>query len=291
MQPATKPLANIPVGANSLDGVYDSTNGDVYVFNLGSGSASVIDGATNKVFMTITGLPSPVAGAFDSANGKIYVANYGPSVVSVIDGSTNMLVNSVTVQEGPAGALFNPDNNKIYVANQNHVGGGIAGNTLPVIDGSNDSVIDTIVILGPSPVGLAYNPDNHIVYVTNFGSNEQPGNTVTLLSTTSIGPDTAITAATGGNGNPVSKGSSTVSTSIHIAFSGIGPNIVSFECSLDGRSFSTCSSPFVANNLAAGVKQFYNILLKYYKIHLVLKTKARQLFRGLYLHQLKRYKI
>jgi YVTN family beta-propeller protein len=254
-----KVIANIPVGSNSLDGVFDPANGDIYVFNQGSGSVSVINGATNSVITTIIGLSSPVAGSYDSASGKIYVANYQSNQVSVIDGSTNKLVNTITLGQGPAGALFNPDNNKIYVANQGHNFGSGAGNTLSVIEGSNDTVVNTILIPGPSPVGLAYDHDNHNIYVTNFGSNEQPGNTVTILSTTSNVPDTIITSAIDGNGAPVADGGSTLSTAIQIAFKGIGNNIVGFQCSLDGSKFSSCSSPFTANKLQAGVQHNFKV--------------------------------
>lgn len=194
-----KVIEEIPVGSNSIDGVFDSRNGNVYVFNLGSGSVSVIDGKTNTVLTTIDGLTSPVAGAFDSANGKIYVTNYGTNTVSVIDGSSNKVVNTITVaHRGPANALFDPNNNRIYIAIAGHVGGsGPPGNTLSVIDGSNDSVVDNIVIPGPSPAGLAYDARNRNIYVTNFGSNDEPGNTVTVLSTTSASnaSDTIITLA------------------------------------------------------------------------------------------------
>jgi YVTN family beta-propeller protein len=254
-----KVIASVAVGTNSLDGVFDPANGDVYVFNQGSGSVSVINGATNIVTTTISGLSSPVAGTFDSASGKIYIANYESNLISVIDGTTNKLVNTITVGQGPAGALFDPDNNKIYVANQGHNFGAGAGNTLSVIDGSSDSIVDNIVIPGPSPVGLAFDSHNRDIYVTNFGSNEQPGNTLTILSITSNVPDTIITSSIDGNGAPVADGGSTLSTIIQIAFKGIGNNIAGFQCSIDGSKFSACSSPFTVSNLQAGVQHNFEV--------------------------------
>jgi hypothetical protein len=47
---------------------------------------------------------------------------------------------------------------------------------------------------------MAYNSHNHNIYVTNFGSNDQPGNSVTRVSTTSNVPDTIITSALDDNG-------------------------------------------------------------------------------------------
>jgi YVTN family beta-propeller protein len=247
-------IGSITVGSNSLGGVFDPANGEVYVFNQLSGSVSVIDGATNTVLTTIHGLPSPVAGAYDSANGKIYVANYDSGGVSIIDTTTNTLVNSVPGNGGLAGALFDPDNNLIYVADQGHQFGGSAGNTLIVVSGTNDTLLGSVVIPGSSPVGLAYNPNNHNIYVTNFGSNEQPGNTVMIAATSSNVPDTIITSALDDSGAVVANGGATLSTSIHITFEGIGDNVVGFQCSLDGSTFSSCTTPFVANQLETGVQ-------------------------------------
>ena len=254
-----KVIGGITVGSNSLGGVFDPANSEVYVFNQGSGSVSVIDGATNTVLTTIHGLPSPVAGAYDSANGKIYVANYDSGGVSIIDTTTNQLVNTVPGNGGFGGVLFDPDNNMIYVADTGHQGNGPGGNKLLVISGTNDTIIGSVVIPGPSPVGMAYNPNNHNIYVTNFGSNDQPGNTVTRVSTTSNVPDTIITSALDDNGAVIANGGATLSTSIHITFQGIGDNIVGFQCSLDGSTFSSCTTPFIANQLKAGVQHIFKV--------------------------------
>lgn len=39
----------------------------------------------------------------------------------------------------------------------------------------------------------------------------------------------------------------------------IGNNIVGFQCSLDGSKFSSCSSPFTANKLQAGVQHNFKV--------------------------------
>lgn len=82
-------------GSYSLGGVFDLTNREVYVFNHGPGSASVVSGATNTVLTTIPGLPIHTAGAYDSANGKINVADYESGGVSIIDTSNNQLAYTV----------------------------------------------------------------------------------------------------------------------------------------------------------------------------------------------------
>jgi hypothetical protein len=59
----------------------------------------------------------------------------------------------------------------------------------------------------------------------------------------------------------VKDGNTSLSTSIEITFTGQpGSNpIAGFQCSLDGNSFSSCTSPFVASNLAAGVKHTFQV--------------------------------
>ncbi len=62
--------------ATVLAGIaYHSSNGKIYVTNLGSGTVSVIDGSTNKVDSNIKGFFNPAGVAYDPDNGKIYVTN------------------------------------------------------------------------------------------------------------------------------------------------------------------------------------------------------------------------
>ena len=76
---------------------------------------------------------------------------------------------------------------------------------------------------------------------------------------------TTITSATDGNGNRVQDGGSTVSTYITFkvtATRGTNP-IAGFECSLDGKAFSTCatanSGTVSYHNLAAGQKYTFEV--------------------------------
>ena len=92
-----------------------------------------------------------------------------------------------------------------------------------------------------------YDPVHHNVYVTNYHSNEAPGNTVSVISTAATPPappNTIITSATSGNGNPVLNCGSTVSTSITFQISAVPATnpVAGFECSLDGSAFSACAT-------------------------------------------------
>jgi hypothetical protein len=114
--------------------------------------------------------------------------------------------------------------------------------------------------VGSGPVTPVYDPVHRNIYVTNYQSNEAPGNTVSVISTsTTSPPNTLITSAIDGNNNSVHNGSSTVSTSITFqvtATPGSNP-VAGFECSLDASHFSTCATntnPGIVsyNNMAVG---------------------------------------
>jgi hypothetical protein len=75
-----------------------------------------------------------------------------------------------------------------------------------------------------------------------------------------VPPDTIIDSATDGNNSTLTDGSSTESTSISFTFSGTDTSIEEgeevginhFECSVDGSSFSTCTSPVQYDNISNG---------------------------------------
>ena len=69
---------------------------------------------------------------------------------------------TVGVGNSPAAVAVNPVTNRIYVANT-------AGNSVTIIDGSNNST--TTVNVGTGPQAIAVNPVTNEIYVANTGSN------------------------------------------------------------------------------------------------------------------------
>ncbi|HEY6536210.1 MAG TPA: YncE family protein [Candidatus Nitrosocosmicus sp.] len=234
-------IGTINVGSNPQGVAYNSGNGDVYVTNLSDGTVSVIN-STNKVVATINAGPQPQGVAFNSGNGDVYVTNGNFGTVSVIN-STNKVVATINVGN-PHNIAYDSGNGDVYVTNG-------FSNTVSVINSTNQ-VVATINV-GHSPQGVAYNSDNHYVYVANSGSN-----TVSVIDTTVLPTGTTITSAAGGNGQPITNGGFTLSTSITFRVqttAGSNP-IAGFQCSLDGGSFSNCNAnnqnEITFNNLAAG---------------------------------------
>src|ERR1044071_9078954 len=74
-----------------------------------------------------------------------------------------------------------------------------------------------------------------------------------------VPPDTIISSANDGNNNTITNGSNTESTSVELIVAGSDTSIeedeevgIHFECSLDGSSYSTCTSPVKYDNLGVG---------------------------------------
>ncbi len=92
--------------------------------------------------------------------------------------------------------------------------------------------------------------------VDDIGANLNQGSAY-VFAPDATPPDTTITSAIDGNGDPITDGGDTVSTSIMFAFTGVdNVGVASFECSLDGAPFSACTSPANYTGLAAGDHTF-----------------------------------
>lgn len=115
------------------------------------------------------------------ANGEVK-SNDSISKVGQISSEASLGQPGVAVDSYPIGVSVNPVTKKIYITNE-------FSNTLSVISGLTDSIVDTITV-GSFPYGVAVNPFNDRVYVTNRGSNSVSvidGPTNTKLSNISVG--------------------------------------------------------------------------------------------------------
>ena len=98
-----------------------------------------------------------------------------------------------------------------------------------------------------------------MVSLDNSG-NRDPSPASFTLTVYTVPPDTIIDSAIDGNNSTLTDGSNTESISIEFTFSGTDTSIEEgeevgidhFECSVDGSSFSTCTSPVQYDNLSIG---------------------------------------
>jgi len=162
--------------------------------NLGEGSVTVIDGATNTVAATIAVGLYPTFVVANPATNEIYVHNTcassttcdsdndGPAGESVIDGATNTVATTVAVGYGLNVPIFSllaldPTSNQIYVIDEcgsspcplksDGSFGPSGTGAVTVIDGSTNTVSATLTV-GAFPVTVAVNAVTNQAYVVNL---------------------------------------------------------------------------------------------------------------------------
>jgi YVTN family beta-propeller protein len=173
--------ATIKVGMFPEGVAYDSSMGEIFVANYGSGSISVISDITNAVVATITlgEYPySPYFIAYDSSKGELFVTTYntlssrnGSHLVLVISDSTNTIVANVTDGFNANALAYDSGTGEIYVTN--------TGDSVSVISDSNNTVVSNVTV-GTNTVGIAYDSGKGELFASN-GTNA-----VSVISDSSV---------------------------------------------------------------------------------------------------------
>lgn len=163
-------------------GIFDPTNGDIYLTSDVQGAVFIISGETNTLVGTVNlnfgtncdpwyenppylscsqAQDFPSSPVFDPTNGYIYVSNSYGNTVSVISGATNSLLTNVVVGGGPGTPAIDSANGNVYVPNSGVFGD---GNTVSVISGATNAVIATVMV-GDKPEQPVFNPVNGDIYL------------------------------------------------------------------------------------------------------------------------------
>ncbi|PWU79028.1 MAG: hypothetical protein DLM72_19475 [Candidatus Nitrosopolaris wilkensis] len=260
-----KVIGTIPVNGPQ-EVAFDSANGDIYVTASTNTDHIVykIDGSINKVVGTILVGDCPEGLAFDSANNDLYVANTCANTVSVIatepSHSTTLTLN--TIANVPSGT-------KITVTGKltDNAGAGVAGKSITFTGNGAGNLISVITNpdgtfsatgISPNTVATGWTVQAHFAGDSVYAPADSGVQSYNTVRTTPIPPDTTITQAADGNGVTIANVSTTFSSSIRFTFTataGTNP-VASFECNLDNRAFSPCSSPNTLTNLAVGKHTF-----------------------------------
>jgi YVTN family beta-propeller protein len=181
----------LPARAHPDDIVFNKNNGLLYLIDRGASPniLRVIDIQSKQVVANISvGINSNNID-INSNTSKVYVTSddgnsITKDIVYVIDGSSNTVDTTIPIGIHPLGIAVNSFTNKIYVTN-------FESHTVSVIDGNNNTVIDTIFI-GPNsfPSAVAVDMNKNIVYVTNTWKDTISvinGNTNTIINNIPVG--------------------------------------------------------------------------------------------------------
>jgi len=162
---ATNSITSVFAGNGAIAVAVNPVTNKIYVAvrvfceTCGSGSVTVIDGATNSTTtVTDPNAVGPLAVAVNPPTNKIYVGNPGSGSVTVIDGASN---STTTINDpGAISLAVNAVTNKIYVANDDtgHV---------TVIDGPTNSITTITDPNARNPSAVAVNPATNKSYVAN----------------------------------------------------------------------------------------------------------------------------
>ena len=204
-------------------GVNPSTN-LVYITNNLDNTVSVIDGTNNSVVNTISVGSGPWTVGVNPTTNKIYVIDHQDGV-DIIDGTTNGLISKISTIH-PNSVGVNPTTNMIYVTNFND-------NSVSVIDGTTNSVTDTIAV-GSGPWSVGVNPTTNKVYVANINDNS-----VSVID----GTTNSVTDTIAVGSNPNSVGVNPTTNKIYV--SSTNDNSVSV---IDGTTNSVTDTIAVGSN-------------------------------------------
>jgi len=136
----------------------------LYVANIGSGSVTVIERATDQVKSVPTAAGSE--GIDITPDGReVWVANRGANTLSVLDVAADRVVASFeSGGQMPIRVKFTPDGREAWVSNAR-------SNTVSVFDASARKLVATIEV-GAVPVGIQMAPDGKHAFVANTNANQ-----------------------------------------------------------------------------------------------------------------------
>lgn len=152
-------IATIPVG-DGAEGMAMAPNGLLYVCNVGSGTVSIVDTATNAVLTTVGVGQNPIRVAMSPEGTHAYVTNYVGGTMSVIRVNGSTIAATVDVGEYPTGIGVSPDGAYVYVVSGN------ANGQLSIFDTDRFLLQGSVSLNGSDPDDLALTPGGLLTLVT-----------------------------------------------------------------------------------------------------------------------------
>jgi YVTN family beta-propeller protein len=153
-------LNNINIGGSAESIAVNTASNLVYVqFD---NKITVIDGSSNTILTTITGIGSGFSHlAINPSTNRVYVTRftYNGELV-VINGATNTVLTTITGLYYPGYVAVNTSTNRVYVLNNDQ--------KLAVINGTTNEIDGERFVVGGDPARMAVNPNTGRIYITNY---------------------------------------------------------------------------------------------------------------------------
>jgi YVTN family beta-propeller protein len=153
-----KTTSKIDTGQNPDAIVYEPRHGEIYVFNHGGNSVTVIN-SKNCVSATIPLGGNPEFAVVDEAAGRVYCNIEDKSEVAVVDADKHEVVAhwSLAPGEGPSGIALDARHHRLF--------SGFHNKMMVMLDTESGKVIDTVPI-GAGVDGCAFDDATHLAFAS-----------------------------------------------------------------------------------------------------------------------------
>ena len=160
-----KTLAKIKAGQNPDAILYDPGSEQVYAFNKGDDSVTILEGDDGDP-VTTTRLPGkPEYAVVDAKAGRVYCNLEDKNVLAVIDTVSHKVVNLWPIVPGQkaTGMAFDEAHHRLFL--------GCGGNNLMVMMDSNDGRVVASVPIGAGVDANAFDPGTQLAFSSNGEGN------------------------------------------------------------------------------------------------------------------------
>lgn len=164
---ATNQVTTVKAGGNPIFVAVNAVTNRIYASNASDGTISVIDGSNNSVVATLSAGDALAAFAINPVTNLVYVSRYFANSLAIINGATNQVVATLPIPTAKDVAV-NTQTNLVFIVSENGV--------VYVIDGANNTILNTLTTSIKGSAAISINPVTNLVYVT-----DQYDNRVTVI--------------------------------------------------------------------------------------------------------------
>lgn len=182
----------IEVGRHLAHVAVDREGKLAYVTDSRDNAVKVVNVADRKIIGEIATGALPHGLRMSPDEREIYTANVKDGTVSVIDVGLAKEVARLPIGKAPVQVGFTPDGKRVYVSLRDE-------DSVAVIDTKTRTRLATVKV-GYKPIQVYATPDAKYIYVANQGTEKRPGNTVSVIETSSNKVVSTVVAGRGAHG-------------------------------------------------------------------------------------------